>query len=209
MRIIFAVLALLCGVGVKASDVSVYVGAGGAYSDMDVSFTTLTGLASQGRLEGQAGGFKVVEGIRAFDWLAFETSYIDFGNVSLTMPIDPPFVLHADYSLKGFGESVIVSGGSSHNRYFAKIGVLRWQAGGSYTNNSCYVGPYYTGPTFVPNTCAQGSFRLSESGAGISYGAGLEMRRRRVAARFQYERFNVAAANRVAAFSVDVVWSLF
>ena len=170
---------------VFAADDDFYVGASVSNAATGHFRGFSIGTTELGRvLEGSA--FKIVGGLRPFQPLAFEVSYVDFGRRLLELPIagpaggpgaiptgsNPTLDSHA-VSVSALGLYTVRSVDTAHPvDLFGRVGLARWQ---SVTSN-------------LPPGFANGR----REGTDPSFGVGAQVKLSKVALRIEYEGFKLA-----------------
>jgi len=175
----FAALAL-AGTCASAADNGIYLGAGVSAN------ATLDGGQFQSDLDIKNSPYKLILGIRPLDHFGVEVNYVDFGTAKLS-PALPDLGVSAkakfyDVFAVGYLPLPLVD-------VYAKAGLVRWD-------------------TDVQLTTIAGLLpRVSDSGTDFAYGAGAQVRFGSLAARLEYERFDVSNADRIDIVSVGVTWT--
>lgn len=150
----------------------------GFYLGAGVTKSKVDGLEDQ--LDFDDESFKVIAGFRPFDSFGVEVNYIDLGKDSATIG---PFTVEADakavaaYAVGYFPLAPI--------DLFLKAGLARWESSASATG--------------------LGSF--SDDGTEFAYGGGIQARFGSLAARLEYESFDVGGSDRAELVSVGVTWT--
>lgn len=148
----------------QAADNGIYVGAALGQSKTDLQqLERLTG-------DDKDTAWKLIAGIRPLDWLGAEVSYFDLGKLEQETPI-PDFT---DFELQqsAFGAFGVVYYDVALVDLFAKAGLVRWEADFSFSG--------FGGP-----------FEVSDEGTDFAWGVGAQMRFGSIAARLEYERFQI------------------
>jgi len=169
----------------QAADNGIYIGGGVSRTSIDTG-SNFVESAPDFSLDDDDNGFKVIVGMRPLDWLGFEANYVDFGNIEvtesgLTVP-DGSFELTGiDAFAVGFLPVAFVD-------VFGKVGVIRWDSDAAVTVGGV-------------------DFASSDSGTDLAYGAGVQARLGSLAARLEYERFEVDGTDEVAMISLGLTYT--
>jgi len=126
--------------------------------------------------------YKLIAGFRPLDNFAFEVNYIDLGKE--TGGVGP-----VGYSVdsKAYAAYAVGFLPLPFLDLYAKAGVARWEANARATGISLG--------------------RLDDSGTEFAYGAGVQARLGSLAARLEYERFDVADTNGAELISLGLTWT--
>jgi opacity protein-like surface antigen len=161
---ICAIAGLFAGTA-QAADNGVYIGGSVGQGRTDFDEEVLDDF-----LDGEDTGFKLIGGFRPLDWLGVELNYVDLGEVTQ----NEDFVELSDFSLKqkgiaGYGvlfyDFTVVD-------VFAKAGIVQWDADLSFIGDGELI-------------------EASEDGTDFAWGVGAQVRFGSLAARLEYERFQV------------------
>lgn len=128
--------------------------------------------------------YKLIAGFRPLDHFAVEVNYIDLGKDSESLgPVSATVdgKAYAAFAV-GYLPLPLVD-------LYAKAGVARWEANARATG------------------VALGS--LDDSGTEFAYGAGVQARLGSLAARLEYERFDVADSDGAELLTLGVTWTFF
>ena len=181
MRKLVAFVALvLIGTCASAADNGFYLGAA-----LSVD-STLDGGQFQSDLDIKNRPFKFIVGFRPLDHFGIEANYVDFGKAEQALPI-PDTGIEADAKFYdafavGYLPLPLVD-------FYIKAGIVRWE-------------------TDVRLTTVAGPQPLaSDSGTDFAYGAGAQLRFGSLAARLEYEEFQVSDADKVDLLSLGVTWT--
>jgi len=171
----------------QAADNGIYIGGGVSRTSIDTG-SDFVESAPDFSLDDEDNGFKVIAGIRPFDWLGFEANYVDFGNIEVnnsgaTLPSGEFELTGIDVFAVGYLSAPFVD-------LFGKVGAIRWDSDAAVTGG-------------VGNL----DFSDSDSGTDLAYGAGLQARFGSLAARLEYERFEVDGTEEVAMISLGVTYT--
>jgi OOP family OmpA-OmpF porin len=147
---------------------------------------TLDGGQFQSDLDIKDRPYKLILGIRPVDFFGVEVNYLDFGTARRAQVL-PDLDVSAkakfyDAFAIGYLPLPLVD-------LYAKAGLVRWDADVQLT------------------TIAGPQPRVSDSGTDFAYGAGAQLRFGSLAARLEYERFDVSSAARVDILSLGVTWT--
>jgi hypothetical protein len=178
-----ASLLLLTASVAGAADNGIYLGGGVVRSGIDASGSDMANtLNDSANLNDDSTGFKAIVGIRPLDWLAAEVNYIDFGKVS-----SDSGTVHAAIDLKGVDAFAVLLFGLPFVDFYAKGGFIQWDA--SLESNITAVD---TG---------------DDSGLDVAYGVGTQLRFGSLAARLEYERFEIDGTEETSALTLGVTWT--
>jgi hypothetical protein len=171
----------------QAADNGIYIGGAVTRTSIDTG-SDFVESAPDFSLDDDDNGFKVIAGIRPFDWLGFEANYVDFGNIELnnsgaTLP-------SGEFELTGIDAFAVGYLSAPFIDLFAKAGVIRWDSDFAVTGG-------------VSNLLISDS----DSGTDFAYGAGVQARLGSLAARLEYERFEVDNTEEVAMISLGVTYT--
>jgi opacity protein-like surface antigen len=175
----FAILAL-AGTCASAADNGIYLGA--AIS----GDATLHVSQFQGNLDINNRPYKLILGIRPLDHFGVEVNYLDFGSAKQAFVV-PDVGINAkakfyDAFAVGYLPLPLVD-------LYAKAGLVRWDTDVQLT------------------TIAGPQPRISDSGTDFAFGAGAQVRFGSLAARLEYERFEVSNSDKVDILSLGVTWT--
>jgi hypothetical protein len=175
-------IAMLCmglalSTGALAADNGVYLGVGIAKSD--VEFEGASGF----QFDGDDTNFKAIIGVRPLDWLAFEANYVDFGTIET--PAGTPSAFQSELELKGFDAFAIGLIEVGVVDFFAKAGVVSWNATLDYVSNIANV---------------------DDDGFDLAYGAGIGAHFGSLGVRGEYEMFDIEGID-VGMVSLSVTWT--
>ncbi|MGH8261958.1 MAG: outer membrane protein [Steroidobacterales bacterium] len=130
--------------------------------------------------------YKLIIGIRPIDMFGVEANYVDYGSAKNSDVIaDLTVNAHArfyDAFAVGYLPLPLVD-------LYAKAGLVRWDT------------------DFQLTTIAGPQSRVSKSGTDFAYGAGAQVRFGSLAARLEYERFEVSDADKIDLLSLGVTWT--
>lgn len=166
-----------------AADNGFYLGGGVTRTSFDTSSDFIQDAPDQFRLDDDDNGFKVIAGIRPLDWFAIEANYIDFGGVSAGNDL-----LGGEIELTGIDAFAVGFIAAPFIDVFGKVGAIRWDADARVR---------FAGETFSD----------SESGTDFAWGAGIQARLGSLAARLEYERFEVDDTDEVAMITLGLTYT--
>jgi len=182
--------AILANDTARAAEHGWYLGA--AYSDVSPDVPSSSITFSNVRFEDD--GYKVFAGFRAFDWLAVEAEYGDFGDthevldiVCITTPCP------VEFSTSTTAVSVSALGLFSIGEFdlFARAGFTSWRGKLELQGSS---------PSQFISTTEK------ESGTDALFGAGAQYNFSRVVARLEYGRFEFGSSE-ADVWSAGLAWS--
>lgn len=182
--IVCSVLMSMAGVA-QAADNGIYIGGGLTRTSIDTG-SDFVESAPDFSLDDDDNGFKVIAGIRPFDWLGFEANYVDFGNIEVTS--SGVSVPSGSFELTGIDAFAVGYLSAPFVDLFGKVGVIRWDS-----DSAVNVGGI--------------DFSDSDSGTDLAYGAGVQARLGSLAARLEYERFEVDRTDEVAMISLGLTYT--
>jgi opacity protein-like surface antigen len=126
-------------------------------------------------------GYKLIAGFRAIKLLAFEVNYVDLGKANSNGVEAKTKAL--DAFVVGFLPIPVVD-------IYGKLGVVSWK-----TDASASSGPGYSG------------FSISHNGSDLAYGAGVQMNFGALAARLEWEGFDVSQSSTPSLLSIGVTYT--
>jgi hypothetical protein len=171
----------------QAADNGIYIGGGVTRTSVDTG-SDFVESAPDFRLDDDDNGFKIIAGIRPFDWLGFEANYVDFGNIEVTN--SGATLPSGEFELTGIDAFAVGYLSAPFIDLFAKAGVIRWDS-----------------DSVVTGGIGDLDFSDSDSGTDFAYGAGLQARFGSLAARLEYERFEVDNTDEVAMISLGLTYT--
>lgn len=146
---------------------------------------------SQSKIDGIAGnfdlddtGYKLIAGFRPLDVFAVELNYMDLGRDSTTIGA-AAFKAEAT-ALAGFGMLMLPL---PLVDLYVKAGVASWEAKGTLSSVTVS--------------------RLKDDGTEFAYGAGAQLHFGSLAARLEYESFDIDNTDGVDLFSLGMTWTFF
>jgi hypothetical protein len=173
-----ALAAALGSTSVRAADNGIYVGASVGESGVELD---LNPSLSNADYDDGTTAYKLNLGWRMLDWLALEANYIDFGSGEDTV-LDERVEVDAD----GINFSALLFLPVGPVDLFARAGFISWDA-----------------KLNLPDT----GFRQSDDGMDFSYGVGAQFRVWSLSLRGEYERFEVADADKFDMISLGLMWT--
>jgi OOP family OmpA-OmpF porin len=178
-KLMFSLALLSMGGLAQAADNGFYLGAGVTQAKLDnVGDDFDTGDLNDFKLDNTA--WKVIAGFRPVDFFAIEANYDDLGNESRTVGgvrFNADAKAFAAYAV-GFLPIPLVD-------VYAKAGLARWES----------------------NARAEGLFDLNDSGTDFAYGAGVQLHLGSLAARLEYEQFDVKNTDGVELLTLGATWT--
>ena len=121
-------------------------------------------------------------GLRPLDWLGAELNYLDLGDQDIG----------AGGNVKGDALAAYAVGFLALDPapidLFAKAGLARWELDGSISS-------------------AVGGLSVSDDGTEFAYGAGVQARLGSLAARLEYERFDIKNSAGLTLYSLGITWT--
>lgn len=123
-------------------------------------------------------GYKAIAGFRPLTWLAVEANYLDLGTATgdldmVCIPEAPSCGGTFEYDATAFSLSALLSLSAGPVDFFARAGVARWNA---------------EIVEFLDH-------RLEDSGTDPVFGAGIQLRLKSFAARFEFERVDLGSSS--------------
>jgi OOP family OmpA-OmpF porin len=131
-------------------------------------------------------GWKAIAGFRVFSLLAFEANYVDLGhaNSSGSNAVEAKTKV-VDAFVMGFLPVPVVD-------IYGKLGVVSWKTDASTIGINA---PGDSGPSF------------SHNGSDLAYGAGVQMHFSHLAARLEYEGFDIPQASHPTLLSLGLTYT--
>jgi len=183
---LFVCAAVMSFAGIaEAADNGIYIGGGLTRTSIDTG-SDFVESAPDFSLDDDDNGFKVIAGMRPFDWLGFEANYVDFGNIEVTST--GVTVPGGSFELTGIDVFAVGFLSAPFVDIFGKVGAIRWDS-----DSAVNVGGL--------------DFDDSDSGTDIAYGAGVQARLGSLAARLEYERFEVDNTDEVAMITLGLTYT--
>lgn len=186
-RFIAIFLPLALSAGAHAADNGIYVGGSLARTTID-SNVDLFGVD----FDDDDTGYKLIAGIRPFDALSFEASYIDFGSVVFDNRDIVSDGIRSELEAKAIDVQAVGYIGGPVLEFFGKAGVVFWDA-----------------DAVLQGGIGGVDLRDSDSGTDLVYGGGIQAQFGSLAARVEYESFDVADADDVELWSFGLTWTFF
>jgi OOP family OmpA-OmpF porin len=180
MRTLFlAVTLVLASAAAQAADNGFYLGAGVTQAKLDnVGDDFDTGDLDEFEIDDTA--FKIIAGFRPLDFLAVEANYMDLGSADENIG-----GVQFSADAKAFGAYVLGFLPVGPVDLYAKGGLVRWETESSAT----------------------GLFDIDDDGTEFGYGAGAQVRLGSLAARLEYEQFDVDNTDGVELLSLALTWT--
>ncbi len=175
----------------QAADNGIYLGAG--YAQTDYGLTSSPDFTT---FDDEDSGFKLIAGFRPFDSFGIEVSYIDHGDAMIDGNFCPPGVACPAVvdSLRAGAETI--SGFAVGYLdfplidLFAKVGGAAWQFDGR-------------------GSSTVSGFDVDESDFDFAWGAGIQARIWSIAARLEYEQFEVLDDEELETISLSFIYTFF
>lgn len=189
MRTLAVAAALLLSVCVpaQAADNGIYVGGALSRATID-SNTGLFGID----FDDDDTAYKLIAGIRPFDAVSFEASYIDFGSVVFDNRAVVSDGIRSELEAEAIDVQAVGYIGGPVLELFGKAGIVFWDA-----------------EAILQGGIGGVDLRDSDSGADLVFGAGCQAQFGSLAARVAYESFDVADADGVELWSFGLTWTFF
>jgi opacity protein-like surface antigen len=181
MRMLFiaATLALAGATTAQAADNGFYLGAGVSQAKLDnVGQDFDTGDLDEFEIDETA--FKIIAGFRPLDKLAVEFNYMDLGSAS-----EDVGGVQFEADAKAYGAYVVGLLPIALIDLYAKAGLVHWETEAS----------------------AGDIFDIDDDGTEFAYGAGAQVRLGSLAARLEYEQFDVENTDGVELLSLGLTWT--
>ena len=177
----------------RAADNGVYAGIAVGHAETDVESISIPGFDSS--VDDNDTGFKIMVGLRPLDWLGVEMNYVNLGQVSGNTGDLLPLRFRVEESgvdvlgLLFWDVAPVVD-------LFAKGGFIRWDADTRF--DSPLIGRRIRG---------------SDRGTDLAFGAGAQVHFGSIAARLEYEYFDIDTpddiANKPQMISLGVTYTFF
>jgi hypothetical protein len=180
-----ALLVLACSLA-GAAERGFYVGAGVNRNEIDDVAPMFFGTRA---LDETA--WKAIVGIRPFDFLAAELTYVDLGEE--TQP-----VYDARAEATALSAWVIGLFPLPLVDLYGKAGVARWEFD-SFVRFECN--------DVIIRQCIGPPPPRSDSGGDVAYGAGAQVKLKRLALRLEYERFDIDDTDGAELYTLGVTWT--
>lgn len=187
MKVVLCTCAFLMSVAgaAQAADSGFYLGGGVTRTSIDTGADFVQD-APDFSLDDDDNGYKVIAGFRALDWLAVEANYVDFGEIELRRDGVTPE--SGSFELTGFDAFALGFLSAPFVDVFGKVGLIRWDSDSAANVEGI-------------------DFRDSDSGIDFAYGAGVQAVLGSLAARLEYERFEVDDTDEVAMISLGLTYT--
>lgn len=182
-----AALPLILSVTAHAADNGIYVGGALSRTTID-SNVDLFGVD----FDDEDTAYKLIAGIRPFDALAFEANYIDFGSVVFDNRDVVSDGIRSELEVEAIDIQAVGYIGGPVLEFFGKAGVVFWDA-----------------DAVLQGGIAGVDLRDSDSGTDLVFGGGIQAQFGSLAARVEYESFDVADADDVELWSFGLTWTFF
>lgn len=173
---------LLWSTGAYAQDNGFYLGGGITRTSLDTS-SDFVQDAPDFSIDDDDNGWKLIAGMRLLDWFAVEGNYVDFGGVNAGDD-----ALGGEYELTGFDAFAVGFLSAPFVDVFGKVGAIRWDADGRVNFGGV-------------------SFSDTQTGTDFAWGAGVQARFGSLAARLEYERFEVDDTDEVAMITLGATFT--
>jgi hypothetical protein len=173
---------LLWSTGAYAQDNGFYFGGGITRTSLDTSSDFIED-APDFSIDDDDNGWKLVAGMRLLDWFAVEGNYVDFGGVNAGND-----ALGGEYELTGFDAFAVGFLSAPFVDVFGKVGAIRWDAEGRVSFGGV-------------------NFSDTETGTDFAWGGGVQARFGSLAARLEYERFEVDNTDEVAMITLGATFT--
>jgi OOP family OmpA-OmpF porin len=154
-----------------------YVGAAVGKSNLDNLY------GADFSLHSNDASWKAIVGFRPVDFFAVEANYLDFGSQSRDFGIGT-----ASANAKAFAAYGMALLPMPILDLFAKAGVARWQLEGNIAG-------------------AGQLFSFNDRGTQFAYGAGWQANWGAIAARFEYDGFEIKHTDGLSMYSLGVIWT--
>ncbi len=180
-----APLALAAAAAAHADNGLLYVGAG-------LSRDSVDGITNNGFSLSDLDNtsWKALIGVRPVSYFGIEADYLDLGGQTTVLPTE---TVHTSYrAFTGYAVGYLPIPVPFLD-VFGKAGLTRWTSSG----NSSFFGPP-----------PPGLFSLSDNGTEFAWGVGAQAHLGNLAARLEYEGFNLPNTNGARMLSLDLILSL-
>jgi hypothetical protein len=172
-----------------AADSGIYAGLSVGQSQVDIS-----GIGSD-LFDDNDTAFKILGGYRILDWVGVEVSYTDLGEV--TQKQDLPTLSNYRLEAAGFNVYGVLFYEIANFDLFAKAGFMQTQVHERGVDNSFFF-PFF--------------FDQTDNTTDLAWGLGAQVRFGSLAARLEYERFEVDSSSvfdKPQFISLGVTWTFF
>ena len=156
----------------------------GFYVGASVGKSDLQDIEDSGfSLHSNGVSWKAIVGFRPIDLFAVEANYMDFGHDTRDFGIGTASANAKAFAAYGMGLLPL-----PFLDVFAKAGVARWQLNGNFTG-------------------AGQLFAFDDRGTQFAYGAGWQANYGALAARFEYDGFEVKNSSGLSMYSLGLIWT--
>lgn len=173
--------------GAHAADNGIYVGGALGQATID-SNVDLFGID----YDDEDTAYKFIAGIRPFDAFAFEASYIDFGRVVFDDRDIVSDGIRAELETEAIDIQAVGFIGGPVLEFFGKAGIVFWDA-----------------EAVLQGGIGGVELRDSDSGTDFVFGGGIQAQFGSLAARVEFESFDIADADDVELWSFGLTWTFF
>lgn len=177
-KLLVAAALFLAGTAAQASD-GFYVGAGVGKSNVDDI------MGSTFSLDSNTASWKAIVGFRPIDLFAVEANYMDFGSRSRPFGIGTAAASAKAVALYGMG---FIPLPLPYLDFFGKLGVADPQLKGNFIG-------------------AGQHFYYNDQQVQLAYGAGAQANWGALAARIEYDGFDVRQTNGLSMYTADLIWT--
>jgi hypothetical protein len=180
------IISLCAGTAAHADDTGIYAGVSVGQAKTDFSDDALDDV-----FDGKDTAFKLLLGYRVLDWVGFEASYVDLGEV--TLKGSQPGVTQFRLEEAGFNVFGVLYWDIAPVDLFAKAGFMVSQ---SHARTNTFIG----------------AFDQTDNSTDLAWGVGAQMRFDKLAVRLEYEHFELDAGSGFEApdmVSVGATWTFF
>lgn len=186
-RLLVAALPLLFSVPAQAADNGIYVGGSLGRTMIDTSIDPF-GID----FEDEDTAYKLIAGLRPFDKLSFEASYIDFGKAAFDNRDVVSDGIRSELEAEALDLQAVGYIGGPTLEFFGKAGIVFWDA-----------------DAVLQGGIGGIDIRDSDSGTDLVLGGGVQAHFGSLAARVEYEWFDVADADGVELWTFGLTWTFF
>ena len=186
-RLVLAALPLAFCLTAHAGDNGIYVGGALGRTTID-SDVDLFGID----FDDEDTAYKLIAGIRPFDALSFEASYIDFGSVVFDNRDIVSDGIRSELDSQAIDVQAVGYLGGPVLEFFGKAGIVFWDA-----------------DAVLQGGIGGVDLSDSDSGTDIVFGGGIQAQFGSLAARVEYESFEIADADGVELWSFGLTWTFF
>lgn len=186
-RLAVAALPLVFCLSAHAADNGIYVGGALGRTTID-SNVDLFGID----FSDEDTAYKLIAGIRPFDALSFEASYIDFGSVVFDNRGVVSDGIRSELEAQAIDVQAVGYIGGPIVEFFGKAGIVVWDA-----------------DAVLQGGIGGVDLSDSDSGTDLVFGGGIQAQFGSLAARVEYESFDIADADDVELWSFGLTWTFF